>query len=94
MFRICIVFSGFSTGITESQSGSGGTGSHGPWGPDAITTIAVIGSDSDSTGNGSRMATNDPTKSKNGRDSSFGLDFSIYGGSRLLLEFDVLLKRA
>jgi hypothetical protein len=38
------------------------------------------------------MATNDPTKRKKGRDSSFGLDFSIYGGFWLLLEFDVLFK--
>jgi hypothetical protein len=37
-------------------------------------------------------STNDPTKSKKERASSFGLDFSIYGGFRLLLEFDVLFN--
>jgi hypothetical protein len=40
------------------------------------------------------MASNDPTKSKKGRGSSFGLAFSIYGGFRFLLEFDVLFKGA
>ncbi len=38
------------------------------------------------------MATNDPTKRKKGGASSFGLDFSMYGGFWLLLEFDVLFK--